>query len=257
MPSSTVRLRIKRQASPEHAPAWEEFEIPYRPHMNVIVALRDIAEKPVTRDGRATTTVAYDANCLEEVCGACAMVINGRARQACTALIDKLKQPISLEPLSKFPIIRDLAVDRSKLFHDLIRVNAWVPIDGVYDLGPGPRQAQAKQQIAYKLSTCISCGNCLEVCPQYNSRTNFVGAAVISQVRLFNLHPTGEMMRSARLDALAGPGGIQECGYAQNCVRVCPKGINLTESIAAENREMIGHIAGKSDTKPPEGNPGR
>ncbi|MGH9534711.1 MAG: succinate dehydrogenase iron-sulfur subunit [Terriglobales bacterium] len=246
VPAKTVRFRIKRQAGPQAAPVWEEFELAYRPQMNIIVALRDIAEKPVTRDGRATTTVAYDANCLEEVCGACAMIINGRARQACTALIDKLKQPISLEPLSRFPIIRDLAVDRSKLFRDLIRVKAWVPIDGTYALGPGPRQSPAKQQIAYRLSTCISCGNCLEVCPQYNSKTNFVGAAVISQVRLFNLHPTGEMDRAARLDALAGPGGIQECGYAQNCVRACPKGINLTESIAAENREMIGHLASKS-----------
>lgn len=246
MPANTVRLRIKRQAGPQAPPVWEEFEIPYRPHMNVIVALRDIAENPVTRDGRPTSTIAYEANCLEEVCGACAMVINGRARQACTALVDRLEQPISLEPLHRFPMIRDLQVDRSKLFKDLRRVKAWVPIDGTYALGSGPRQSQQDQEQAYPLSRCISCGNCLEVCPQYNTRTDYVGAAVINQVRLFNLHPTGKMHRAARLDALTGPGGIQECGYAENCVKACPKDIPLTDSIAAVNRQMVGHLWGKA-----------
>jgi len=46
---------------------------------------------------------------------------------------------VRLEPLSKFPVIRDLAVDRSVLFENLKRVKAWVPVDGTYDLGPGPR----------------------------------------------------------------------------------------------------------------------
>ena len=78
--------------------------------MNVISALMDIAAKPVTRHGKATTPVTYDSNCLEEVCGSCAMIINGKARMACSALIDNLKQPITLEPFSKFPIVRDLAV---------------------------------------------------------------------------------------------------------------------------------------------------
>lgn len=49
-------------------------------------------------------------NCLEEVCGACSMVINGRARQSCSAIVDQLEQPIRLEPMSTFPVIRDLQV---------------------------------------------------------------------------------------------------------------------------------------------------
>ena len=67
------------------------------------------------------------------------MLINGNARMACSALVDKLEQPIKLEPFSKFPVIRDLAVDRSVLFENLKAVKAWVPIDGTYDLGSGPR----------------------------------------------------------------------------------------------------------------------
>ena len=65
--------------------------------MNVIICLRDIAENPVTRDGKKTTPVSFESNCLEEVCGSCAMLINGKVRMACSALVDKLEQPIRLE----------------------------------------------------------------------------------------------------------------------------------------------------------------
>src|SRR2546425_4734875 len=78
---------------------------------------------------------------LEEVCGSCAMLINGKARMACSALVDSLAQPIRLEPLTKFPVVRDLAVDRSVMFESLKRVKAWVPIDGTYNLGEGPRMS--------------------------------------------------------------------------------------------------------------------
>src|SRR5574337_2121220 len=102
-----VIVRVKRQVNPKGAAYWEEFALDWRPSMNVIICLRDIAERPVTRDGKQTTPVSYDSNCLEEVCGSCAMLINGRARMGCSALVDQLSQPIRLEPMSKFPVVRD------------------------------------------------------------------------------------------------------------------------------------------------------
>jgi succinate dehydrogenase / fumarate reductase, iron-sulfur subunit len=232
-------VRVKRQASPKDNPRWEEFDLAWRPHMNVIICLRDIAENPVTRDGKQTTPITYDSNCLEEVCGSCAMVINGRARMACSALVDHFEQPLRLEPMSKFPVVRDLAVDRSIMFENLKRMKAWIPIDGTYDIGEGPRMSPDDQEKAYPLSRCITCGNCLEVCPQVNERSDFIGAAIISQVRLFNMHPTGAMHARERLDAVMGPGGVADCANAQNCVMTCPKGIPLTESIAEVNRQAI------------------
>jgi succinate dehydrogenase / fumarate reductase iron-sulfur subunit len=96
-----------------------------------------------------------------------------------------------------------------------------------------------EQEKAYPLSRCISCGNCLEVCPQVNEHSDFIGAAIISQVRLFNMHPTGTMHARERLDAVMGPGGVADCANAQNCVNICPKTIPLTESIAEVNRQAI------------------
>jgi succinate dehydrogenase / fumarate reductase iron-sulfur subunit len=232
MAHKSIILRIKRQNDPQSNPVWEEFEIPYRPNMNVTSVLMEIALSPVTRDGKTTTPIFYDSNCLEEICGSCAMRINGRTRMACSALVDQLDQPIVLEPFGKFPVVRDLAVDRSVLFENLKKAKAWVPVDGTYDLGPGPRMLPEEQEQAYPLSRCISCCCCMEACPQFNEATGFVGAATISQVRLFNTHPTGKALKTERLHALMGDGGIHECGYAQNCVEVCPKDIPLTRSIA-------------------------
>src|SRR5467141_4303311 len=97
----SVVIRIERQDTPSSASYWEEFELAWHPGMNVSSSLMEIAANPVTREGKPTTPITYDSNCLEEVCGSCAMLINGRARMACSSLVDKLEQPISIEHLSK------------------------------------------------------------------------------------------------------------------------------------------------------------
>lgn len=240
----TTVVRIRRQDQPDGASRWEEFTIPWRPNANIISCLQYIAAHPVTSEGKPTTPVVYDSGCLEEVCGACTMLINGKTRQACSALVDKLGEPgepITLEPMSKFPLVRDLFVDRQRLFNDLKRVKAWVPIDGTYDLGPGPAMSQEMQQERYWLSRCISCGCCLEACPQYTPVNQFVGAMIFTQVKLFNLHPTGAALKGDRLDTMMEEGGIADCSKAGNCVVVCPKDIPNLESIATVGRQTTVH----------------
>ncbi|MDN4493605.1 succinate dehydrogenase iron-sulfur subunit [Ureibacillus aquaedulcis] len=232
----TVKMEILRQDTEGGATRWEKFEVPYRPGMNVISALMAIQQNPVTSDGQNTTPVTWDMNCLEEVCGACSMVINGRPRQSCSTLIDQLEQPVRLEPMKTFPVVRDLQVDRSRMFNALKKVKAWVPIDGSYDLGEGPRMPERKRQWAYELSKCMTCGVCMEACPNVSEKASFIGPAPLSQVRLFNTHPTGAMNKDERLAEIMGDGGLANCGNSQNCVAACPKGIPLTTSIAALNR---------------------
>src|SRR5260370_7123869 len=185
----SVVLSIKRQNNPSSASYWEEFELAWHPGMNVISYLMEIAANPVTREGKPTTPITYDSNCLEEVCGSCAVLINGRARMACSALIDNLEQPVRVEPFKKFPVVRDLAVDRSVLFENLKAVKAWVPIDGSYDLVPGPRLTQQDQEAAYPLSRFISFFCCMEACPQFNEDTGFVAAPTPPPPPPFKPHP--------------------------------------------------------------------
>ena len=266
-----LQVRILRQDGPGQPSHWERHEIPYEPNLNVISVLQKIAAQATTIGGDKTTPVAWDCNCLEEVCGACTMLVNGRTRQACSTLVDKLlaerPEGIELRPMSKVPVLRDLVVDRSRMFEALKRVKAWIPVDDYSDRGPGPRESPQAQQRRYPLSECMSCGCCLEACPQYTkidpapntgateaefdqrkmceSDQGFVGAPAISQAMLFNDHKTGAMNAGERLEALMAPGGIQMCGNAQNCVAVCPKEIPLTTSIARAGRATTLHVIRK------------
>ena len=237
-----ILLKIKRQNSKDTTPYWETFSLPYIANSNVISCLMDIQKNPINAKGEKVSPVVWESNCLEEVCGTCTMIINGKVRQACSALIDKLVQPITLEPMTKFPCERDLVVNRSRMFESLKKVKAWVPMDGFYDLGPGEKILPNHQQTAYILSNCMTCGCCVEACPQYAKDNNFLGAAAISQARLFNMHPTGKNNKNERLDALMEDGGLASCGNAQNCIEVCPKNIPLTESIALMGRQTTKHM---------------
>jgi succinate dehydrogenase / fumarate reductase, iron-sulfur subunit len=242
MASKTVRLKIKRQDAPGESSRWEEFEVPWAPRMNVISALMEVRKNPVTTDGKKVAPVSWESSCLEEVCGACTMIINGRVRQACSALVDELNKDgdakaITVEPMTKFPLVRDLVVDRSRMFESLKTVKAWIRLDGSHELGPGPRQSQENQETAYPLSRCMTCGCCLEACPQYNDSSAFIGAAAINQVRLFNLHPSGKMHAGERIDVLMEDDVLNGCGKALNCEAVCPKEIPLIDSISDVQRQ--------------------
>src|SRR4030042_2259027 len=128
--ADTIHFRIRRQDGPASPPYWEECRLPYRAGHNVVSSLMAIRETPVPADGERVAPVAWESNCMEEVCGSCSMRINGRARQACSALVDTLAQPIVLEPLASFPVVRDLMVDRMVTFAHLRRGAAWGGVDG-------------------------------------------------------------------------------------------------------------------------------
>src|SRR4051794_8732872 len=87
-----VHLKIRRQDGRDQPDTrrWEEFKVPYLPQMNVNSALEQIRKDPVTTEGKVVAPPVWEAACLEEVCGSCTMLINGRVRQACSALVDKL-----------------------------------------------------------------------------------------------------------------------------------------------------------------------
>ncbi|UCG15546.1 MAG: succinate dehydrogenase iron-sulfur subunit [Phycisphaerales bacterium] len=238
MADREIQFNVKRQDGPEAAPYWEEFTMPYSSGHNVVSALMYLREHPCNANGETVNPVVWDCNCMEEVCGACAMLINGVPRQACAALVDDLEQPIVLEPLSKFPVVRDLVVDRQRMFDALLKIKAWVPVDGSWDIHRhAPLISPNEQSIRYLFSRCMTCGCCMEACPQFQQDSKFIGPAPFAQVRLHNSHPTGSFFNPDRLHAIMGEGGITDCGNAQNCVEVCPKDIPLTDAIAELGRQ--------------------
>lgn len=239
--SETYTLRVYRGHPGKQY--FEEFKCTLNPFTNVISSLMEIQQNPVNIHGKAVEPIVWEQGCLEEVCGSCSMLVNQKPRQACTALIRNIisetkSNTVTLAPFTKFPLVRDLIVDRTVMFENLKKVNAWIDSDGAYEKGFGPKISPEKQQVMYELSTCMTCGCCSEACPQVNDKTNFVGPAPISQARLFNANPVGKMQKHKRLRPLMEDGGISDCGNSQNCVRVCPKDIPLTDSIAAISRDV-------------------
>src|SRR5450432_1277881 len=106
MADRVVRLKVLRQDGADRIETkrWEEFQVPYQSHMNVISALMEVQKAPRTVDGKTVAPVVWECACLEEVCGSCTMVINGKVRQSCSALIDQIApngETITLEPMSK------------------------------------------------------------------------------------------------------------------------------------------------------------
>jgi succinate dehydrogenase / fumarate reductase, iron-sulfur subunit len=241
-PKRTFILRVYRGAPGKQY--WEEFELELKPYFNITAALMEVQKNPINRKGEKVTPIAWEQGCLEEVCGSCTMLINGRPRQGCTALVQQLLEStgsntVTIAPMTKFPLIRDLVVNRDLMFENLKRIKAWIEVDDALDRGFGPKISPKVQETMYVLSTCMTCGCCTEACPQINSHSKFIGPAPISQVRLFNSHPVGKLTEGERLRPMMEEGGVTDCGNAQNCAAVCPKNIPLTESIALVGRSVV------------------
>lgn len=235
--SDPVRLRILRQDGPDRADTrrWEEHTLKTSPETTIAGALREL---------ELTSPVAFEYGCLEGECGACAMLVDGHVRQACTTRIESAlgkRRVVSLAPLSKFPVVRDLIVDRAAERSLRARVGAWVDVDPQPASG-SDRFSSSDQQRMLALSRCSECAACLEACPQYGDQTDFVGAAAIAGVRRLELHPTGALAHRQRLETLMTAGGIADCGKAENCVEVCPMGVPLVDAIQTLSRETSRHL---------------
>jgi succinate dehydrogenase / fumarate reductase iron-sulfur subunit len=246
-PALLVELRVRRQDGPETSQSrrWERFRVACEPRATVTDALREVQRNPVTTDGSEVAPVAFEASCLDGTCGACTLLVNGRVALGCTTLVEQASpkgRPIVLAPLGKFPVVRDLVVDRSRMFDDLKLAKAWVALDGTHDAGAAPRQSPEEQRRLYPLSGCMACGACLEACPEYGEHSEFMGATALNEVRRYNAHPVGRQSHTERLEGVMRKGGVADCGKAQNCVEVCPAGIPLVDSIQELSRDASRHL---------------
>jgi succinate dehydrogenase / fumarate reductase iron-sulfur subunit len=237
-PERPVRLRIRRQDAADRPDTrrWEEHTVEGSPELTIAGALRQL---------ELVTPIAFEYGCLEGECGACAISVDGHVRQACTTRVEAAlgkRRSLVLEPLSKFPVVRDLIVDRAAERALRQRVSAWLDVDSEPDPSAAQRFEPGEQQRMLALSRCSECGACLEACPQFGEQTDFVGAATIANVHRLELHPIGKLGRRERLETLMAPGGVADCGKAENCVEVCPMDIPLVDSIQTLSRETSKHL---------------
>ena len=221
-------VKIKRQSNPEAAAYWQNFSYDGPEHVTVSAVLDALnyTDDLFDTEGTPAARIRWECSCMQAMCGGCAMVINGVPALACATFADEVKgETLILEPLSKFPVIADLIVDRSVIHENLTRVKAYLDTLAAND------KRQHKQQ--YSVAKCLKCGLCLEVCPNYHPGGNFFGAVLANESYLIasqSPEKKPQIVNAYKTHFGAG------CSKALSCQSVCPMEIETITSIMRMNR---------------------
>ena len=223
-----MKVNVLRQQSPVSKPYWETFEYDGSADNSVAGALDYINyhDDIVNAEGKRSTRIGWECSCMQGICGACAMVINGRPALACETFVRDFKgKDIEIRPLRKFPVIHDLVVDRTSIHGNLKQANVCI---GEYN--PAENEEHAHQ---YAIGKCLKCGLCLEVCPNYVNGNTFFGAAFANDCYLVASRNRTEDKRMRRIYAEHFG---KTCSKSLSCMEVCPMKIPTLASMAKLNR---------------------
>ena len=159
------------------------------------------------------------------------MRINGIPRLACSTFLGSLKgKKLILEPLSKFPLVKDLIVDRSAIFKKLEQVSIW--------LEDSPFMSEQTKVQRYKSASCIMCGCCLEVCPNFTADNDFAGAvAAVNAYRI--LDEEQNIAHKSELSEKYRKHYYEQCGKSLACHDICPIGLPVEELIVRSNAAAV------------------
>jgi fumarate reductase iron-sulfur subunit len=209
----------------ENEPRFQSFEIPYHEDWVILDALNYIKDQI---DG----TLSYRWSCRMGVCGSCGMMVNGEPRLTCSAFLREWHpNPIRIEPLSHFPVIRDLIINMDDFMNKLTEVKAWLIPKEDKAVSEG-EYLQTPAELAHfkQFSMCINCMLCYAACPVYAIEPRFIGPAAIALAQRYNLDSRdgGQEQRAA---VIASHEGMWECEFVGDCSRVCPKHVDPAGAI--------------------------
>jgi fumarate reductase iron-sulfur subunit len=222
--SKTIILEVFRYLpDQESQPRFQSYTVPFRQDWVVLDALNYIKD---VMDG----TLSYRWSCRMGVCGSCGMMVNGEPKLTCAAFLkDYYPEPIRVEPLANFPVIRDLVINLDDFLHKLKEVKTWlIPKEPA----PAGEYLQTPEQLArYKqFSMCINCMLCYAACPVYGLEPEFLGPAAIALAQRYNLD-SRDGASQERADVIASSEGIWECTFVGECTKVCPKHVDPAGAI--------------------------
>ncbi len=233
-----MKVNVLRQETPLHEPYWESFRYD-GPMDNTVAGLLDYInfhDDIINDQGERTTRIGWECSCIQGICGACAMLVNDKPSLACEAFLRDIEEPeITLKPLSRFPTVHDLVVDRSSIHESLMDNNVYI---GEYSPAENTDVWQD-----YAVAKCIKCGLCLEVCPKYTDGRRFYGAPFANDCYLVaarNREKTGEIAE------IYEEHFQRECAYDLACDKVCPVGIKITASMKMLN--ALTRAAGENES---------
>jgi fumarate reductase iron-sulfur subunit len=216
----TVRIRVKRYQPEGGAKSYyQEYEVPYTRGMVVLDALNYIKDN---MDGSLT----YRWSCRMGICGSCGALVNGVPRLTCATFLSSLRQPVTVEPLNNFPVIKDLVVNIDDFMEKLVRIQPWIVRERERPIEEGEyRQTPEEMERYHQFSLCINCGLCYAACPVYAADKGFIGPAAAALGYRYYLDSRDEG-GSRRLEILTEGAGAYDCTFVGECSAVCPKGVD-------------------------------
>ena len=226
-----VRLKIKRfNPERDEKAVFREYTVEAEPTDRVLDALHAVKWR---HDG----SLAFRRSCAHGICGSDAMLINGRNRLACKVLIQDVPQPITIEPMRGFRVLKDLIVDMEEFFAKYRAVKPYLIADE-----PAPERERLQQPQERErfddTSKCILCGACTTSCPSFWANHEYLGPAAIVQAHRF-VFDSRDQGAAERLAILNDRSGVWRCRTIFNCTEACPRGINITKAIGQIKKRLL------------------
>ena len=221
-----IKLQVARYRPEQESEAtFDQYEVPCPKEWVVLDGLNHVKD-------RIDGTLAYRWSCRMGVCGSCGMMVNGEPKLTCaTFLAEYAPGPVRVEPLSNFPIIRDLIVDIGDFMGKLATVKPWIIREEEKPLSDGEYRQTPEQLADYKpYSMCINCMLCYSACPVYGLDPHFIGPAAVALAQRYNLDSRDEGA-AERLAVFSEHDGIWGCTFVGECTRVCPKNVDPAGAI--------------------------
>lgn len=231
-----VLVKVLRTHPKKGNQFWQSFEYEGDCELPVSSVLNEInsREKMIDTNLDVATPILWDCNCEGELCGTCAMLINHAPRIACTTILKDvlINGEVEIRPLTKFPIIADLMIDRSFIVEGLKDMKRWFE-----DTEGGDKdQTEAGELV----SKCLACGCCLEVCPNYSGSDDFAGAMTANLAyKEYTQENDAEYIETKKKYKKKFFNG---CSKSLMCVKICPMGIPSDSNLATMSSMSIWRI---------------
>jgi fumarate reductase iron-sulfur subunit len=239
----TITLEVFRYQPPADGgetaaePRFQSYQVPYHDDWVVLDALNWIKDQ---LDG----SLAYRWSCRMGVCGSCGMMINGEPGLACAIYLKQyLSAPgkIRVEPLTNFPVNRDLVIDLEGFLDKLDRVRPYIDREDINDVSQGEYLQTPAELAAYKqYSMCINCMLCYAACPVVGMEPEFLGPAALALGQRYNMD-SRDRDTGRRLDAMMEHKAIWDCTFVGECSVVCPKSVDPAGAIQQAKVQAAKH----------------
>jgi succinate dehydrogenase/fumarate reductase iron-sulfur protein len=223
-----ITVRVARREPGSVSAAFHEHQVPYRRDMRIIDLLHAISDRG--------DSVAYRWFCSTKKCGGCAMKVNGEPKLVCWEAV--ASSQLTIEPIDKFPVMRDLVVDRNPYQARVKSMKLYIERDE----NPTWPEKITHRDIAgaYPLMDCIECGICTSNCPAYTGAGGpFPGPWALVQAAKFARDPRDRADRGE----LIARSGVENCMSCYRCEQVCPISIPIVTHAVEPLRGMAARAA--------------